>query len=138
MSVCYWMNQGVGIRASQLYPHLNSHKCYVAVCQQLQDEEIDENEFELEDYLYGEPFQNLGDFMCHLDNTNVMTYGDNGDGEYYFYYAPSYPWERLDNEPLSLTEVHERIVDAVVKVTDLTRKQADALIDDDIYEYGCG
>ena len=138
MSKIYWINQGIGVRSSELYPHLDSHKCFVAVCQQLPNEEINEDEFELDDFFYGRVFENLGDFMCHLDDADVLTYGDNNCGESYFYYPPSYPWERTDNEPLSLTDVHERIIDAIVKVTNLTRKQADALIDDDIYEYGCG
>lgn len=137
MSMCYWMNEGIGIRSSKLYPFLDAHKCYVAVVSQLPDEDINEDDFELDDFFYGEPFENLGDFMCYQDNTGTLTFGDNGNGESYFLYVPSYPWERAENEPLSLAEVHERIIDAVLKVTNLTREEVDILIDDDIYEYGC-
>ena len=51
---------------------------------------------------------------------------------------PTYPWERADNEPTSIEEVHERIVAAVLCLCDMTAEQVNALIDDDIYDLGCG
>lgn len=138
MSMCYWMNEGIGITASRLYPHLDMHKCRLLLRALLPNEEIPDDDFDIDDYMYGNSFDNIGEFLCLLDDTNTMTYGDSGDGEYYFLYAPSYPWDRKDNEPISLQEVHERIIDVVLKVTNLTRRQAEDLIDDDIYEYGCG
>ena len=139
MSVSYWMCEGVGIRVGRLFPHLNNDKCIALIKEKYGEEFVeDENEFDIDDYLYGELFQNLGDMLCHCDDTNTLSYGDNGDGEYYFYYTPSYPWDRRDNEPTSLEDVHERIKDAVQRICDLTREEIEALIDDDIYEYGCG
>ncbi len=72
------------------------------------------------------------------DDTDSLTYGDNGDGESYFYYPPSYPWERTENEPSSIAEVHERVIKAALRLCDMTREQVETLIDDDIYDYGCG
>lgn len=51
---------------------------------------------------------------------------------------PSYPWERTENEPSSIAEVHERVIKAVLRLCDMTREQVETLIDDDIYDYGCG
>lgn len=77
-------------------------------------------------------------FFYFCDDTDSLTYGDNGNGESYFYYPPSYPWERTENEPSSIAEVHERVIKAVLRLCDMTREQVEALIDDDIYDYGCG
>lgn len=63
---------------------------------------------------------------------------DNGDGEYYFFYAPSYPWGRSDNEPSSVEEVHKIINRAVLKICDIKEDEIEKLIDDDLYEIGWG
>ena len=138
MSMSYWMNEGVGIRCDDIFDHLDKHKCYLVVQEQLPDEEIDEEGFELDDFLYGDAFENIADFLCCLDDDDIFTFGDSGDGQYYFLYPPTYPWGRREKEPKSLEEVHSRIVSILLKVTDLTPQEAEALIDDDIYEYGCG
>lgn len=96
--------------------------------------EVSQNEYEL----HGEPFENLADVFTFCDDTDSLTYGDNGDGESYFYYPPSYPWERTENEPSSIAEVHERVIKAILRLCDMTREQVETLIDDDIYDYGCG
>jgi len=138
MSMCYWMNEGVGVRGSDIYWNLDKHKCFLAVKSQLPDEDINEDKFDLDDYLHGEVFQNIGDFLCHLDDDGIFTYGDDGDGQSYFLYPPSYPWNRSDNEPQTLAEVHEKLIKVILKVTNLSMEEAEELIDDDIYEYGCG
>jgi len=137
MSMTYWMNEGIGVSSDVLWPHLDKQKCMAVVAAQCPDLELDEKNFDLDDYMY-DTFVNFGDFMCHVDNTGVMSYGDNGYGVSYFLYPPTYPWDRRDNEPQSIDEVHAIIVDAIMKVTNLTAEEADKLIDDDIYEYGCG
>lgn len=118
--------------------YLNQTKCVNVLRQQLDVEVQDTDGFDIDDYFYGNPFQHLGDFLCHCDDTNTMTFGDNSDGEYFFYYAPSYPWERKENEPASISEVHERIIDAVLRICDLSRSQIDEMIENDLYDYGCG
>lgn len=144
MSVNYWMNEGIGIRTDELYPYLNAQKCIAAIKGQFPDGDIaiDETKdldfFDIDDYMYGEPFDNLGDLLCCLDDSGTMTYGDNGDGEYYFFYAPSYPWGRSDNEPSSVEEVHKIINRAVLKICDIKEDEIEKLIDDDLYEIGWG
>lgn len=138
MSMSYWMCEGIGIRTNDLYPFLNAEKCIKVIKEQLPDEEIDEETFDIDEYFYGEPFQNLGELLCLVDDTDTLTYGDNGDGEYYFYYIRSYPWERKDNEPQSIEEVYERIIAAVIRLCDISSDAIRALVDEDIYDYGCG
>lgn len=80
----------------------------------------------------------LGDLLCYCDDTDSLTFCDDGVGNEYFYYPPSLPWHRTDAEPDSAEEVHRRIIKAVQKLTNLTDAEIDAMIDDDLYEVGCG
>lgn len=146
MSLSYWIIQGVGIPASEVYPHLNKRKLINFLSKQLPDDEEvlewkrkrDVSEFDIDDFLYGEPFENLADLLTHCDDTDSITYGDTGDGEAFFYYPPSMPWHHTETEPKTLEEVHQRIVDAVMVVTDLSAEEIESMINDDIYEVGCG
>lgn len=138
MSMCYWINEGIGVKASIIYPYLDKHKCFVAVSNQLPDEEIEEDSFDIEDFFYGDPFEHLGEFMYCLDKSDTFTYATGEEGESYCLYPPSYPWDRKWNEPDSITEVHKRLVKIILQITNLTEQQAESLIDDNIYEVGCG
>lgn len=146
MSVCYWMIEGIGIDVEKLRPHLNKRKLINFLVKQYPEEKEvlhwkgrrDIKEFDIDDYLHGDLFDNLADLLTHCDDTDTLTWGDDGDGGVYFYYPPSMPWHRRDNEPKSQEEVHERIVDAVMVITDLSEAEIEKLIDDDIYAMGCG
>jgi len=137
MSVCYWMNEGIGIRASSIIGHLDPIKCAKIVASEI-DEEIDPSSFDIDDYMYGNPFENLGVFLCHVDDSGVMTYGDDGESESYFLYTPSFPWERGNNDPESIEDVCRIIINAVKQITDLSDNQIRDLIDKDIYDVGIG
>lgn len=138
MSVETWICSGIGLRSSVIYPYLDMNKCREVIQTQLPEETVPRNRFNLDDYIDGSPYYGLGDFLTALDDTDTITYGDNGNGEQFFYYVRSYPWEHLPNEPKTLGEVHERIIDAVSKVCNLSREKIDSLIEDDIYEEGWG
>lgn len=138
MSVFYWTYEGIGMNTDDIIGKINVKKCIKFLKEQLPDEEIEEKDFDIDNFLYGQPFDNIGDVLCHCDDTNTLTYGDNGEGECYFFYTTSYPWERRENEPTSIEEVHERIIAAVQKLCDLTSDQIEKLIQDDLYVYGCG
>lgn len=75
MSMCYWICQGIGIRANQLRPFLNTQKCVQLLKEQLPGEEISEDGFDIDAYLYGEPFENLADVFTFCDDTDSLTYG---------------------------------------------------------------
>lgn len=53
MSVSYWMCQGVGIRTNELLPFLSTQKCVQFMKTQLPDDDITEDKFNIDDYLYG-------------------------------------------------------------------------------------
>ena len=142
MGVSNWMVEGIGLKANRLYPFLNREKCIAKLIEQLEEElheEIleDKDNFNINDYMRGNPFQNIADLLCHCDDSNRLTYGDDGDGEYYLLYPPTYPWLMQENEPQSIEEVHELLKKAVKCLCDITDEQIEELIDDDLYEYGC-
>lgn len=66
MSMSYWICEGVGIRVNQLRPFLNPQKCIQLLKEQLPGEEILEDGFDIDDYLYGEPFENLADVFTFV------------------------------------------------------------------------
>lgn len=146
MSMCYWMIEGIGVRADRIESHVNKEKLLDFLIEQLPDDgELrllkssgNISSLDPSDYYYGEPFENFADMLCHCDDTDSLIFGGDGDGNDYFYYPPSMPWHHTKNEPDSLLEVHNRIVDAVQKLTDMTREEILEVIQDDLYEVGFG
>jgi hypothetical protein len=59
---------------------LTSTSAILSSKEQLPDEEIDEEGFELDDFLYGNAFENIADFLCCLDDDDIFTFGDSGMG----------------------------------------------------------
>lgn len=127
-------------------PYLNTEKVVRFFSEQFPDESElrmmvhtgDYADFNIDDYLYGNGFDSLADVLCHCDDTDTITFGDDGDGSEYFYYPPSMPWYHKDNEPKSEQEVFDRIVAAVQKITDMASEEIAALIDNDLYVVGMG
>ena len=48
-------------------------------------------------------------------------------------YSPSYPWERCEDEPESIEDVHKLIIETVKVICDLSDEEIEKLIDDEIY-----
>lgn len=146
MSVSYWMIEGVGIDVEKVKPHFNNEKLAQLLAEQLPDDEIvieimekgSFSDLDINDFMYGEPFDNLADLLSHCDASNSLTYGDDGESGAYLYYPPSLPWERTENDPDTLEEVHRRIIKAVQRVTDLSDDEIEQMIDDELYVVGIG
>lgn len=138
MSMRHWVCEGIGIRTDKLYPYLDTKKCIRELKKQLPDETIRPDGFDIDDYFYGNPFNDMGEFLYHLDDSDTMTYGDNGDGEHYFYYPPNFPWAMGPNEPKTIEDVHRIIINAVMKICNVDEDVIERMIEDDLYEYGCG
>lgn len=146
MSMCYWLIEGIGIDTDKLIPFIDNKKLAEFLCVQLPDDEfVSEvvsqekyDELDFEDFLYGNPFENLADLLTSCDDTNTLTYGIDGEDGYYLYYPPSMPWHRVSNEPNSVEEVHQRIIAAVSSITNLSSDEIENMIDDELYVVGGG
>lgn len=151
MSMTYWVISGVGINTDAIWNRLDDKKVVQFLAQKLSDE-VTATEAEaalaaiargescpinIRDYLYGEPMDNLGEALQLCDDTETLIYGDDGAGTAFFYYPPSMPWQRGKFDPTSIDEVHQRIIDAVQKLTDMTREEVEDIIDDDLNVVGC-
>lgn len=157
MSMYYWIIEGVGLDTDKIYPYLDQEKVVKLLHEQLPDDEwitkivnsgrysdftlkhdVYDGKTNLWDYLHNAFDGGIGDLLAHCDDTDTITFCDNGEGCEYFYYPPSMPWHRTETEPDSVEEVHRRIIKAVQKLTNLTDAEIDALIDDDLYVVGFG
>ena len=146
MSVEYWLISGVGVDIYDITPHINNRKLIDVILRQCPDNEDikqwehrkDIDKFDMEEFMYGSPFQNFADLLTHCDDTDTLTFGEDGDGGIYLYYPPSMPWERTKNEPDSIEEVHRRLINVIQAITDMGENEIRAVIDDDIYVVGCG
>lgn len=150
MSLEYWVIDGVGMDANVIRPHINKKKLAMFLREQLSGEldivndmdrmliTDDFSDLDIDDYIGGSPFENIADILTYCDDTDTLTFALDGDGRYFLYYPPSMPWEMRDTEPQSIEEVHERIITAVQKLTDLDAKTIDKWIDNDLYVIGCG
>lgn len=144
MSLSYWTIEGVGIPTQKLEAYINKKKFAELVVKMFPDDEctkriLDSGKWDtlnIDDYMYGYPFDNLADAFTYCDDTDTITYGDDGEGNYYFYYPPSLPWHRCENEPGTYDELVKRMVAAVQKLADLSRAEIEEMIDDDLYVIG--
>lgn len=144
MSMSYWVIDGVGMNTDKIRPYLNPKKIVRFIVEKypgLEDlskmvRKDDFSKFCLDEYLHGALFESLGDMLTFCDDTDCMTYAGDDDGGDYFYYPPSMPWHRWESDPQSLDDLHQRIVLAVQKVTDLSPDEILALVDDELYVVG--
>lgn len=146
MSMTYWMIEGIGLKVSDIKPHIDKEKAARFFYEQFPDNtELkdmvssgDYSGFDAEEFCYSLWFDNLAHVLCRCDDTDSLTFCDDGDGSLYFYYPPSMPWERTSNEPQSERDVIDRIVKAVQKIADMTYEEIEKLIDTDLYVVGMG
>ena len=147
----FWVIEGIGMEVSNLYQHLDAKKVAKVLHKQLPDDEelseivkkgnysqinlnpkiYDNDKVNLIDYVH-DFFNGMGDLLTFCDDSDVLTYSSDDEGGEYLYYPPSMPWQMLDNEPRSLTEVHILIINAVQKLTNLSITEIEELIDDDL------
>lgn len=146
MSMSYWVIEGVGLNPHDIEPHINKEKVARFFYKQFPDDEElrgmiaanDYSSFDMEEYCYGNGFDNLADVLCHCDDTDSLTFCDDGEGTAYFYYPPSMPWHHTANEPQTEQEVIDRIVKAVQKITDMTEVEIKQVINNNLYVVGMG
>lgn len=145
MSMDYWIINGIGISCEDIEPYINKNKLLDFIRSQLSEKDlkdifpcIKDPSLSIEEIVDRSGYDNLADLLCHCDDTDSLTYGDDGEDHCYFYYPPSMPWHHTSTEPKSEDEVAQRIVAAVQKIADMTREQIFSQVDDDLYVVGRG
>lgn len=93
MSMTYWMIEGVGIKTDAIWNRLDDKKVVQFLAQEFPDE-VTSMEAEaalaaiargescpinIRDYLHGEPLDSLGEAIALCDDTEILTYGDDGE-----------------------------------------------------------
>ena len=146
MSLSYWMIEGIGLCANDIEPHLDDKKVVRCISEAHPDDlklksmllRDDYSNFDIHDYIDNGLFNNVGDLLCFCDQTDSLTFCDDGEGNVYFYYPPSMPWERSVSDPKSEEEVIQRIISAVKGITDLQGYEIREMIDRELYVVGAG
>lgn len=113
----------IGIDTYLLLDFIDTKKLYNFLQEELQGMHIPQD-VNIEDLTHGQPYCCLGEVFALLDNSDTLTF----DGNYLFY-PQSFPWERTDNEPQTIEDVHNNIIKAVQKLVDLEEEQIDEFID---------
>lgn len=146
MSLSYWMIEGIGLCTNDIEPHLDDKKVVRCISEAHPDDlelksmllRDDYSNFDVHDYIDNGLLNNVGDLLCFCDQTDSLTFCDDGEGNVYFYYPPSMPWERSVSDPKSEEEVIQRIISAVKGLTDLQDYEIREMIDRELYVVGAG
>ncbi len=146
MSFNYFTIEGIGVTESSIAPFVNPKKvieCIKKLCPSELEEiendtkdidDIDELENIVDGYICsGGYYKSICEMLAYMNDENFLLF-DSSDDEDYLFYPRKYPWEMKKDEPKTLQEVHEIIIDTVLLVCDMTREQVENLINDDIYE----
>lgn len=134
MSYSYWGIDGYGIRVSDIHKYIDCEKVK-SIVRELTKEEV-EDVFE-DDTFCGNPYTNFGEFLCELDDDDIFTFDDDGNGESYFLYTPPYPWSAKENEPETQDECKNKIMAILRKVCTDNEEEIERYIDY-ISDWGSG
>lgn len=164
MPMNYWLISGIGLNSSKLRKLLNKEKLVNFLHEKLPNNEeitdmirnrnydglfiemVDRNDngdqkfksVNFDEILYDNFDGFIGGMLVCYTGGGSFTFCDNGSGEEYFFYMTSMPWNRSENEPRSIDEVRERIINAVQKFTNLSRNEIGEMINNDLYIICCG
>ena len=122
MSVDYWSIFGYGIELSDIIKYIDKNKVITELKKLVHDTEIPDDTddiFEL-DALCGYPYNYFAEFLCDLDERNVLTWDSDGDGNEYLMYTPNYPWytEYTPQSPQEVAKIITEVLDKVCSMPD--------------------
>ena len=109
MSMDYWGIVGYGVSVENIRKYINEEKVNTLV-RELNANELFEDDVFDDDTFCGNPYNNFAEFLCELDETDTLTYDDDGNGGSYFLYCPKYPWYIKENDPKSYKDIDESIL----------------------------
>jgi len=118
MSMTYWGIVGYGVCLDDLDPHLNNEKVNKLI-REMNPDIVFEGDVLSNDTFYGEAYDSFAEFLCDINEEEIFTWADDGQGTYYFMYTAPMPWEMKLTEPKSLKEMKQRMADVLQKVYDI-------------------
>lgn len=138
MSMDYWGIVGYGVCVQDIEQYIDKEKVNILVRDiNVNCCDFTEDVFE-DDTFCGNPYQNFGEFLSELDETNTIIWDDGGESQKaFFLYVPKYPWMYRNNDPKSIKDVEDRIIKVLKMVCNATEEELKKKIDF-INDYGCG
>lgn len=133
MSMSYWVCEGIGIREKDILRFVNRPKLMSEIGLESKGAEDDD----IYSIISQKGFDSIAEVLYSLDKTNMTAYGNNGAGEYYFYFYPRYPWDVTEDCPKSYDDACSLIANTVIKICDMPFDQVTEMIEE-LYEPGCG
>lgn len=155
MSVSYWMNEGLGVALADIIESVDAEKIRIYLKNNDAFESLTEDEYEewMRDFhqagnqdrlemlveFYRNDAPNLSALFTNSDEKHLLSYGDDGDGKYFLFYPPAYPWERDENECTTEEAARQHVLSAIMQFTfdDTDASEIEKHIDY-IYEVGIG
>ena len=123
MSMSYWGIVGYGVCLDDIDTYLDKDKINKLVRKMNPEIEFEEDVFD--DYtFYGDPYNNLAEFLCEFDGKHILTWEDDGQGKAFFMYEPIYPWLKYPKPlPRSVDEVKKLIISILMNVCNATEEE---------------
>jgi len=148
--MCHWVCEGIGVEQGDIIPLLDGDKLIILLREAMENdwediEGFDElsNKMKVEaliECIYEMDLNNkLSELLQLKDSKGVLTSGTDNDGQYFLLYAPRYPWDENGGFK-SQEEVVRYFCDLLRPFCrdEITEEELTAIIDVDIYAYGCG
>ena len=137
MSWSHWGIVGYGVDLDDITEYIDTEKVNKLVRELSPNETFEEDVFE-DDTFCGNPYENFGEFLSELDETNTIIWDDGGDSnKHFFLYEPKYPWMIKNNDPVSYGDIEDRIIKVLLKVCNEDKEVLRSKIDH-ISDYGSG
>lgn len=143
-----WMIYGIGIETQPVEDNLNAEKLKaelrkipefadaLGVIGDVQHYNSDE---EWVSAVFAElQIDSAAELLSRLDRTQTLTYSSDGNGNNYLFYPPSFPWQRVENEPETAEQVIENITKLICSVTNLAAEKIAPMIDEELQVECCG
>ena len=112
----YWGITGYGINIDDIMDFVDKEKVKNIVCSLFKELSPEDDIFD-DDTFSGNPYNGFAEFLCDIDDTNLIGCETDGQGTSYFLYIPPYPWlVRGVPQPKNSEEVAQIIIKTLSKV----------------------
>ena len=129
MSFTPWTVEGVGISVNTFAHRIDEEKLFHKIQEVTHTSLEGREEDPLEDLILD--VFGYSDYYIDPEEYPGLLFGYCAE-ERFIFFPPAMPWQRKENEPKTLEEVHQMIVKLVCSITDMTADEVLKEIDDDL------